>query len=616
MRHRNHCRQLLLIQPPFHHPAYAPLKWLRIAAAAGAYAEQVSLHDAGLDYFNQTMGACGWLRKVAAAVDLRPIPEPPDPYRSSAPVDATAVMDAWPDALRRLRSDAFFEPAHAGHDLDLFDRVLALASAAFPSCRFQREGFSHAGLNSVEDVIDLVRDKQANPFWEYAYRMWQPFSVCTDPDVALMCITGPGQVLAAATLVRAWRRRWPDRCIRIYSDETEALDLETVFSKHPDPPEVAALADAIVHGIRRSGHPSGDRLTDWPIPVGHYLAPRHPVPGEPLTLGDRGDSVAAIDAGEADLAALEAVVAAGRSLIVWNPNPGGDTDALIRALYSTSRQGLWNHVIVPARGDGPLVQLAKANPNIIHSWCRRHPPASPFSDPVDQLPDRTSTYGQTPSLPGQPVWKLLRDPVYIATYARHYGVKPLMRIRLHDDGRGHYQIGSGLTYRYVRPAEVPGGTLDRIVAMIAAGGSVDLHHVRYNLERAFLIALAEEQDMLVGNSCLKHPRREYTEAVSRQIGIDLTGYLERGYTSVRPEYRGLGVGAKLLEGLTRRAGDYKVFSVIAEGHTATQKMAMRNRTRRVATFFSERTQKQIGIWIPEWMLPEGLELPPQPEIDK
>jgi GNAT superfamily N-acetyltransferase len=612
--HRTQCRHLLLIQPPFHHPAYAPPAWLRIAAAADAFAEHVSLHDAGLDYFNRTMGEPGWLRNVATAADLRSLPELQD-HHPMAPAEATAVTDDWSDALQRLRSNAFFEPACAKHDLELFDRVLALASAAYPSCRFHREGFSHASLNTAEDVIDLARDAQANPFWEYAYRLWQPFSGCADPDVTLVCVTSSGQALAAATLVQSWRRRWPDRCIRLYATEKDALGLEAVFTKHHDPPDIAALADTIVSGIRSSSVPSGGRPADWPAPAGGYLAPMDPTAGGPVIVSGHADPVAETDAGDADSAAIEAAVAAGRSLVVWSGNPGDDKDSLIRALYAASRKGLWNHVILTALTDDPLVQFAKANPNIIHSWCRRHPPLSPFSDPVDQLPDRTSTYGQTPSLPGQPVWKILRDPVYIEAYARHYGVKPLVRLRLHGDGRRHYRIGSGLVYRYVQPAEVSEDTLDRVVEMIAAGGSVDLNYVRYNLKRAFLIALAEEQDVLVGNSCLKHPRSEYTEAVSRQIGLDLTGYLERGYTSVRPEYRGLGVGAKLLEGLTQRSGSYKIFSVIAEGHTATQKMAIRNRTRRVATFFSERTQKQIGIWIPEWMLPEDLELPPQPELD-
>ena len=187
-------------------------------------------------------------------------------------------------------------------------------------------------------------------------------------------------------------------------------------------------------------------------------------------------------------------------------------------------------------------------------------------------------------------------------------------MRFTGTGDQVYNVGSSLSYHYKPPAELPEDYLDHIVQMVAAGGSVDLKLVRYNLERAYLIAYAQEQGMLIGNSCLKHPRREYSEAVSQQIDLDLSGYLERGYTSVRPEYRGLGVGAKLLEGLTKRAGDYKIFSVIAEGNTATQKMAIRNRTRRVAKFFSERTQKEIGIWIPEWMLPKDFKLPKQPEV--
>jgi GNAT superfamily N-acetyltransferase len=65
-------------------------------------------------------------------------------------------------------------------------------------------------------------------------------------------------------------------------------------------------------------------------------------------------------------------------------------------------------------------------------------------------------------------------------------------------------------------------------------------------------------------------------AASRDL--DLTGYVERGYTSVRPEYRGLGIGTSLLEGLTRNGpATAKIFSVIAEDNEATKIIAMRNR---------------------------------------
>ena len=95
---------------------------------------------------------------------------------------------------------------------------------------------------------------------------------------------------------------------------------------------------------------------------------------------------------------------------------------------------------------------------------------------------------------------------------------------------------------------------------------------------------------------------EYIQAVNEQSGLDLTHYLERGYTSVRPEYRGMGIGAKLLEGLTERVGNLKLFAIIGADNIAAQKMAMRNQTKHVATFYSQRLDKEVGVWIPAWML--------------
>ena len=165
-------------------------------------------------------------------------------------------------------------------------------------------------------------------------------------------------------------------------------------------------------------------------------------------------------------------------------------------------------------------------------------------------------------------------------------------------------LGNRLTYHYQAPAELPAGYLDEICQMVADGGSVNMKRVRYNLERAFLIAYAVERGVIVGNSSLKNPRPEYIETVNQQSGLDLTHYVECGYTSVRPEYRGMGIGARLLGGLTSRAGQRKVFSVISEDNEGARKMALRNRTRQVAEYYSPRLGKQVGIWIPEQMLDE------------
>lgn len=173
---------------------------------------------------------------------------------------------------------------------------------------------------------------------------------------------------------------------------------------------------------------------------------------------------------------------------------------------------------------------------------------------------------------------------------------------VHSKGYSIYKKGQNIEFYFVKPDELPAGYLDEICRMVEAGGSVGTKWVRYNLERAFLIGYVLAKSVIVGNSSLKRPRPEYIEVVKKQSGLDLSRYLERGYTSVMPAYQGLGIGTKLLEGLTSRAGNRKIFSIISEDNVATKKIAIRNRTRQVAGYYSEKMGKQVGIWMPEWMI--------------
>jgi hypothetical protein len=61
----------------------------------------------------------------------------------------------------------------------------------------------------------------------------------------------------------------------------------------------------------------------------------------------------------------------------------------------------------------------------------------------------------------------------------------------------------------------------------------------------------------------------------------------------------LGIGTRLLEGLTQRAGGRRIFSIIGEDNPATQKIALRNRTKKVLTFYSRALEKPVGLWMPE-----------------
>ena len=137
---------------------------------------------------------------------------------------------------------------------------------------------------------------------------------------------------------------------------------------------------------------------------------------------------------------------------------------------------------------------------------------------------------------------------------------------------------------------------------------MDTAYVRYNLERAYLIGYAEENGIIVGNSSLKHPREEFIQRLNTITGLDFNHFVERGYTSVRPEYRALGVGSRLLEGLTKRAGQFKIFSIISEDNTATHKIAKKNKTKKIAVYYSEKVGKKLGIWMPENMIEKDWEL--------
>jgi GNAT superfamily N-acetyltransferase len=272
----------------------------------------------------------------------------------------------------------------------------------------------------------------------------------------------------------------------------------------------------------------------------------------------------------------------------------GNRKQIGKVLYTFARAGIWNHVAIekPASQawEMDLRRFAEENPNLVHSYSGE---GEDTHDPA--------TYSRVAPLPGTPLWRTVPDWRRLFLAIGNQGMTAIMRRRILDNGSTH-TVGEDLAYHFVKPADLPPGYLDEICQMVESGGSVATKWVRHNLERAFLIGYVTELGVIVGNSSLKYPRPEYLEGLSNQAGLDLSTYLERGYTSVRPEYRGLGVGTRLLEGLTARVGDHKLFSLIAEDNLATQKIALRNQTRKVATFFSEKAGKMMGVWIPEWMI--------------
>ncbi|MFH1034879.1 MAG: GNAT family N-acetyltransferase [Pseudomonadota bacterium] len=160
-------------------------------------------------------------------------------------------------------------------------------------------------------------------------------------------------------------------------------------------------------------------------------------------------------------------------------------------------------------------------------------------------------------------------------------------------------LSEGLELRCQPPQTLEPGLLDEIEALVLSGQAVGPGYVRHNLERAHLIAYALAQGRVVATVSLKHPRPEYVARLKQRTGLDLDGFLERGYTSVRPDFRGQGLGTLLVDYLTRQAAGRQIYVVIASDNLGAQAITRRNRTRLVAQFRSQATGQEYGIWIQE-----------------
>ncbi|MFO7885252.1 MAG: hypothetical protein R6U68_10545 [Desulfobacteraceae bacterium] len=157
-------------------------------------------------------------------------------------------------------------------------------------------------------------------------------------------------------------------------------------------------------------------------------------------------------------------------------------------------------------------------------------------------------------------------------------------------------------YYFKKPEELPDTYFDSIVSLVKAGGSVNHTWVSHHLKNAFLIGYVLYNNKIVGCSALKHPRPEFIKMVREKAGLDLTGFLERGYTSVLPEFRGRFLASSLLSGLTSRAGEKRIYSIIGEDNIGGHKIAINNKTRKVAVYQSSMSGKHFGIWMPEQMI--------------
>jgi len=153
-----------------------------------------------------------------------------------------------------------------------------------------------------------------------------------------------------------------------------------------------------------------------------------------------------------------------------------------------------------------------------------------------------------------------------------------------------------IEYFFKKPDQVPSKILDQIKNLIKKGGEVGTAYIDDNLRNAFLIGYAMGHGKVVGTSTHKHPKEEYRKKIEAATGLDLSGYLERGYTSVDSAYRGHEIGDRLLKGLIKRSQGKKIYVTIRMDNIPPIKLTYKNQMSLAATFIHHKTGHEVGVF--------------------
>ena len=89
---------------------------------------------------------------------------------------------------------------------------------------------------------------------------------------------------------------------------------------------------------------------------------------------------------------------------------------------------------------------------------------------------------------------------------------------------------------------------------------------------------------------------EYRKKIEALTGLDLAGYLERGYTAVMAEYRDLGIGGRLIKGLIERSEGKKVYVTIRMDNVPPLKMTYKEGMVLAGKLINERTGHELGVF--------------------
>lgn len=158
-------------------------------------------------------------------------------------------------------------------------------------------------------------------------------------------------------------------------------------------------------------------------------------------------------------------------------------------------------------------------------------------------------------------------------------------------------------YFFRKPDQISSAILDQIYHLIKGGGGVGTAYIKENLNNAFLIAYAMDQDRVIGTVVLKHPKEEYRMKIEAETGLNLCGYLERGYTSVDPEYRNQAIADRLIKGLIERPKGQKIYVTINMENIPPLRLTYKNQMVLAGTFINRTSGHTVGVFINQEVIP-------------
>lgn len=330
-------------------------------------------------------------------------------------------------------------------------------------------------------------------------------------------------------------------------------------------------------------------------------------------------------------------VETGHPRILKLMNKGTDLEDTREVLLASSRAGIWNHATMILGFPTETLEEAKETISFLdrnqdrihssilfqfsllsHSYIVRNPgdfdivnidePLTPFSyeHPFEcrsgmnreSFADfwRWAVRHRIDTIYGHPLWYYLRNREYLLLYAARYGRKQTAQWKVCVKERSVFKAGDRLEIIVKRPEEIPAQLLDMISGLIEAGGEVGLSWIRENLRDAFLVGFALEEGRVVGTLTHKRPKEKYLRYLREKTELDLTGYLERGYTYLRPEYRGRGIADRILKALIQGSPGRSIYITIRMDNKDAIALGLRNGMKLAARFINEKTGHEIGLF--------------------